>query len=187
MQSDIERICREHSLSVTPQRRVVLEALSSRPTHPTVDEIWDEVRRSMPEISRTTVYRILETFAHLGVIRKVGHPDAVARYESRTSRHHHLLCLRCGRMEDLDDAALDKIDLPGIQTGFHVEDYSIQFRGLCSKCAAPPKPRPLKRGSGGGNRANPEPPRPQAKNESGGPPYERKEEANHSRRRPRRR
>lgn len=163
MRSEIERICREHSLSVTPQRRVVLEALSSRPTHPTVDEIWDEVRRSMPEISRTTVYRILETFAQLDVIRKVGHPDAAARYESRTSRHHHLLCLQCGRMEDLDDAALDKIDLPGVQTGFHIEDYSIQFRGLCSKCAAPPKSRSLKRGSNGRSGIDPERPLPSAR------------------------
>ncbi|MCC6263010.1 MAG: transcriptional repressor [Bryobacterales bacterium] len=132
---DVEEICREHALPLTAQRRIVLEALSSRSSHPTVDEIWEDARRSMPEISRTTVYRILETFARLGVVRKAGHPDAVARYESRTSRHHHLLCVRCGRMEDLDDESLDRIDLPGRETGYRIEDYSIQFRGLCAKCA----------------------------------------------------
>ncbi len=131
----IEKICREHSLPLTAQRRAVLEALWVRLTHPTVDEIWEDVRRTMPDISRTTVYRILETFTDLRVIRKVPHPGTVARYESRTSRHHHLLCLQCGRMEDLDDAALDKVALPGKETGFQIEDYSIQFRGLCSKCA----------------------------------------------------
>lgn len=131
----IEKICRERSLPLTAQRRIVLEALSLRLTHPTVDEIWEDVRQTMPDISRTTVYRILETFTHLRVIRKVSHPGTVARYESRTSRHHHLLCLECGRMEDLEDAALDRLALPGEETGFQVEDYSIQFRGLCSECA----------------------------------------------------
>lgn len=152
-EADIERICRQHSLPLTAQRRIVLQALSLRPTHPTVDDLWSDVRQAMPEISRTTVYRILETFAHLGVIRKVGHPDSAARYESRTSRHHHLLCLQCGRMEDLDDASLDTIRLPGLKTGFQIEDYSIQFRGLCSRCSAPAKPRLKRRKTAGRTKA----------------------------------
>jgi Fe2+ or Zn2+ uptake regulation protein len=132
--AEIESICREHRLPLTAQRRVVLETLP-RFSHPTVDEIWEEVQKALPEISRTTVYRILETFARLKVIRKVCHPGAVARYEDRTSRHHHLLCLRCGKMVDLVDPALDEIEIPGAETGFRIEDYSIQFHGLCRRCA----------------------------------------------------
>ena len=60
---DIEKICREHSLPLTTQRRAVLEALALRHDDPTVDEIWADVRSTTPEISRTTVYRILEVFA----------------------------------------------------------------------------------------------------------------------------
>jgi len=120
---------------MTAQRRIVLEALSARTDHPTVDEVWGDVRETLPEISRTTVYRILETFATLRLIRKVSHPGAVARYESKTSRHHHLLCLQCGAMVDFENRALDRIKLPGRETGFRIEDYSIQFRGFCSECA----------------------------------------------------
>lgn len=133
---DIEKICREHSLPLTTQRRAVLDALALRHDHPTVDEIWADVRRTTPEISRTTVYRILEVFALLRVVRKVCHPGAMARYEIRTERHHHLICLDCGCIVDLEDPALDHIALPGAKTGFRIEDYSIQFRGLCSRCAA---------------------------------------------------
>lgn len=132
---EIERICREHSLPLTAQRRIVLETLPLL-NHPTVDEVWDEVCKSLPEISRATVYRILETFAGLRIIRKVCHPGAVARYEDKTTRHHHLLCIRCGAMTDLNDRALDRIKFPGQESGFQIEDYSIQFRGLCLKCAA---------------------------------------------------
>lgn len=138
--AEIERICREHLLPLTAQRRIVLETLP-RLNHPTVDEIWDEVRKALPEISRTTVYRILEAFSKLRIIRKVCHPGAVARYEGKTTRHHHLLCILCGRMTDLDDPALDQIEFPGEESGFRIEDYSIQFRGLCLKCAAMSTPK----------------------------------------------
>lgn len=134
--AEIERICREHSLPLTAQRRAVLETLPKL-SHPTVDEMWDAMRKSLPEVSRTTVYRILETFAKLKIIRKVCHPDAVARYEDKTSRHHHLLCNRCGKMTDFDNPALDRIAFPGKESGFRIEDYSIQFRGLCRQCAKP--------------------------------------------------
>jgi Fur family peroxide stress response transcriptional regulator len=139
--AEIESICREHSLPLTAQRRAVLETLPKL-NHPTVDEIWDDVRRFMPEISRTTVYRILETFAGLRIVRKVCHPGAVARYEDKTDRHHHLLCTGCGKMTDLENPALDRIAFPGEESGFRIEDYSIQFRGLCKECAKPPRTRP---------------------------------------------
>lgn len=133
--AEIERICREHGISLTAQRRTVLEILPQL-SHATVDDIWAEVRKALPEISRTTVYRILEHFAELRIIRKVCHPGAAARYEDRTDRHHHLLCTRCGAMVDMDNPALDQLEIPGKESGFMIEDYSIQFRGICAACSA---------------------------------------------------
>jgi Fur family peroxide stress response transcriptional regulator len=138
--AELERTCREHALPLTAQRRAVLAALCLRSDHPTVDEVWEDVRVEMPEISRTTVYRILETFSQFRIIRKVCHPGAVARYERKMRRHHHLVCIQCGSVEDLDAPALDHLRLPGPETGFQVEDYSIHFRGLCKKCAAEAAP-----------------------------------------------
>ena len=142
--AEIERVCRENSLPLTAQRRIVLLTLP-RLNHPTVDEVWGEVRKSMPEVSRTTVYRILETCAELRIIRKVCHAGAVTRYEEKTTRHHHLLCIRCQKMADLKDPGLDRIRLPGEGSGFHIEDYSIEFRGLCAQCAAKPVSQQRKR------------------------------------------
>lgn len=131
----IERICREHGISLTSQRRAVLEILPEL-SHATVDDIWARARMVLPELSRTTVYRILEHFAELHIIRKVCHPGAVARYEDRTDRHHHLLCTRCGAMTDMDNPAFDQLAIPGKESGFTIEDYSIQFRGICHACSA---------------------------------------------------
>ena len=56
-----ERLCRERGLSLTVQRRAVLEAVLDRGDHPTADQVYDEVKERLPGLSRTTVYRVLET------------------------------------------------------------------------------------------------------------------------------
>lgn len=132
----IEKLCREHGVPLTVQRRAVLQVLMARRDHPTADQIYLEVFNGLPGVSRTTVYRVLEAFVALGIARRVCHPDAAVRFEIESRRHHHLICLTCGRMADLEDPGLDSIPLPASKAqGFLLTDYSIQFRGTCSDCA----------------------------------------------------
>jgi Fur family transcriptional regulator, peroxide stress response regulator len=134
--------CRREGLPLTVQRRAVLEGLLGRHDHPTADQLYDEVRSRMPGISRTTVYRVLDTLVKLSLARRVPHPGAAASFEAQTHRHHHLVCNECGTMVDLEDSSLDNLPLPGGQRrGFIVSDYSVQFRGICLGCARrkPPK------------------------------------------------
>ena len=131
-----ERLCRERGLPLTVQRRAVLEALVRRRDHPTADQIFEDVSNRLPGVSRTTVYRVLDAFVKLGVARKVCHPDAAVRFEIESCRHHHLVCMECGKMVDLQDPRLDALPLPdGQALGFTLNDYSIQFRGKCLDCA----------------------------------------------------
>ena len=133
---EAERICRRHGLSLTVQRRMILEALAPRTDHPTADQILSDVRERAPEISRTTVYRVLEAFVRVEVARKVCHPGAAACYEIVRDRHHHLVCLACGRMTDFEDSRLDQLPFPDSKAhGFELSDYSIPFRGTCANCA----------------------------------------------------
>jgi len=130
-----EAECRRRGLSITVQRRLVLEELLERRDHPTADQIFDAVRGRIPSLSRTTVYRVLETLVDVGCARKVLHPDAVARFDPVTSRHHHLVCDRCGALVDVDASAVGDVGLPDTAgTGFRVTDYSISFTGICSRC-----------------------------------------------------
>jgi Fur family peroxide stress response transcriptional regulator len=129
-----EEICRKHGLTLTVQRRVVLEELWGRKDHPTADQVFTSVSKKLPEISRTTVYRVLETFVRLGIARLVCHPGAATRYEVWTKRHHHLLCMRCEAIIDLELPSLDRIPLPETPKEFNIEDYSVEFRGVCSTC-----------------------------------------------------
>ena len=130
-----EQECRRRGLALTVQRHTVFEELASRRDHPTADQVFDAVQRRLPGLSRTTVYRVLETLVETGFAQKVHHPDAVARFDPVTERHHHLVCESCGRLVDLDDSAVPQVLLPDpVGTGFHIRDYSVSFSGLCSNC-----------------------------------------------------
>lgn len=127
-------LCREHGLSITVQRRAILEELVSRRDHPSADQIFDVVGERLPGLSRTTVYRVLEALVRAGAARKVPHADSVARFDPIVERHHHLLCERCGRLFDLDDSEVRGFALPRSLGSFAVRDYSINFTGVCAGC-----------------------------------------------------
>jgi Fur family peroxide stress response transcriptional regulator len=133
-------VCRRQGVPVTPQRRVVLEALLARHDHPTADQLFADVRARLAGVSRTTVYRVLETLVRLGAARKVHHPGVAVRFEARTERHHHLVCTVCGTVADVEAPQLDALRPPDVRrTGFRITDWTVQFAGLCARCrrAAP--------------------------------------------------
>jgi len=137
-----EKACRARGLALTVQRRVILQELLDREDHPTAEEVYEAVRDRIPGLSRTTVYRVLDTLVDVGAARRVPHPSAVARFDATTDRHHHLVCERCGRLADLHAWTEPDIPLPEVgSTGFRIADYSISFVGVCARCEgleAPP-------------------------------------------------
>lgn len=133
--SELETVCRNKGLALTIQRRAILEALASRKDHPTADQVYEDISIKLKGVSRTTVYRVLETFVSLGIAKKVSYPESTARFDADTSRHHHLTCLDCGAVMDLHDPSLNNLQTPaGIEPDFEITDYSITFTGRCSRC-----------------------------------------------------
>lgn len=132
---ELESACREHGLSMTIQRRAILDNLSGRNDHPTADQIYEVIRDQLKGVSRTTVYRVLETLVGVGLARKVSNPDSKARFDADTSRHHHLSCVGCGEIFDVHDPELNELEMPEQLAGdFEFIDYSISFSGRCKKC-----------------------------------------------------
>lgn len=132
-----ERRCRELGLALTVQRRVVLEVVLARRDHPTADQIFDDVKTKFPDISRTTVYRVLDTLVDIGVIGKPSHFGSATRFEPNIHHHHHLICTRCGKVWDVenDGPQLDIANiLKGSGVGFDVSNYSIHVNGTCADC-----------------------------------------------------
>lgn len=131
----LESFCREQGLALTVQRRIILETLAARTDHPTADHIYDAVKGRIRGVSRTTVYRVLETFVRHGIVARVSNPQAKARFDADTDRHHHLICIDCATVMDCQDERLNGIEIPAeVQAGFEVRDFSLAITGLCESC-----------------------------------------------------
>jgi len=137
-QKKIERLaaqCHERGIPVTVQRRVIFDALLNREDHPTIDQVYEDVKSRIPGVSRTTVYRTLETLAELGVAKKTSHFAAMARFDGNMDHHHHLVCVRCDKVVDFADPVFRGLPLPDARrTGFDIVDFSVYFEGLCLQC-----------------------------------------------------
>ena len=143
--ASLEAKCRERGIPMTVQRRAIFEALLDRQDHPTIDQVYEDVKDRLRGVSRTTVYRTLETFVDLGLSRKTSHVAARARFDGNVDHHHHLVCVRCDKVVDFDDPALSRLPFPDARrTGFEIVDFSVYLEGLCPDCK---KTAPKARGS----------------------------------------
>jgi len=131
-----EACCKAHGLSLTVQRRIIFESVLRGAGHPTADEVFEAVTNRMPGVSRTTVYRVLETLVRIGVIRRYAHAGGVARFDANADRHDHLVCVRCAKVVDVPAPKPGGFALPDASDlGFEIHDFTIEFRGLCAECA----------------------------------------------------
>ena len=104
-------------------------------THPTIEEVYTEIRKEHPSVSKTTVYRNLRQLAKNGVVREVSLPDGLERYDAITAQHYHFECRNCGRIFDVDMEYLADInDIVQGKYGFQVEGHDVVFKGICAKC-----------------------------------------------------
>ena len=119
----------------TVQRQIILDTLNKFITHPTVDELYTEIRKSHPSISKTTIYRNLRQLANERQISKVALPDEAERYDKRTDRHYHFQCKSCAEFLDVDIDFLEGINEKVQEKyGFLVEKHDIVFMGSCPQC-----------------------------------------------------
>ena len=126
---------RAADLRVTAPRRAVLDWLSAHP-HSTADAIAVGVRTGIGAVSTQAVYDVLAACTGAGLVRRIepaGHP---ARFERRVGdNHHHLVCRRCGRTDDVDRALGVRVCLePSDHRGFVVEEAEVVFWGICPSC-----------------------------------------------------
>jgi len=121
---------------VTPQRLILHRLLRAGPQHLTAEELLGRSRAQLPNVSLPTIYATLDLFEELGVIRRVPGTGPAQVYDSRVDRHHHLRCLRCGRVSDLEtDVDVDPVTGAAGARGFAVERVDVTVSGVCAACA----------------------------------------------------
>lgn len=127
--------CRERGVRVTTQRLAVFQALAQDPAHPTADALHEALQKTMPSLSLSTVYRILESLEKEGLVRRVSTTNGAARYDGNLAPHQHLVCRLCGRMNDLNHKSFARLGLPAARfAGFVAEELDIRIVGICMEC-----------------------------------------------------
>jgi Fur family ferric uptake transcriptional regulator len=87
-----------------------------------------------------TVYRTLEMLTQLDIVQQIRFNDGRARYEinwetTNVHRHHHMVCVRCGRVEEFQEDLLDQLEARLMaEREFRVADHELKFYGTCGTC-----------------------------------------------------
>src|SRR5579875_3656934 len=127
--------CRERGLAITPQRVAVMRVLVASGDHPRAETVFAKLRKEYPNISLATVHRTLETLCAIGEARKVTPLHDSARYDGNTAPHHHVVCVRCRKIRDIEMPEFSDL-LHGRQTlgGFQLLGCSVEVHALCREC-----------------------------------------------------
>lgn len=140
---EFKQLLKEKGLKITTQRLMVLEALASCPDrHLTAEEIYEIVKVDYPEIGLATVYRTIQLLIDLHLVDKINLDDGFVRYEigsvnakDTKHRHHHLICLECGKVISFQDDLLEGLEKKILETtGFRVMDHEVKLYGRCVEC-----------------------------------------------------
>jgi len=135
MMDGFEEVCKARGLRITHQRTEIFKALLKHPHHPTTEDVFNQLRKYLKTISLDTVYRTIATFEEYGLIRKVYHTDSATRFDANISKHHHLVCSNCNKIEDFYWPEFDRMKPPkSVSHWSRIEVKQVVINGLCSSC-----------------------------------------------------
>ena len=107
------------------------------------------VRRQHPHISLATVHRTLETLCEAGEARKVTMLHDSARYDGNLTPHHHVVCVKCRRVRDIEIPELEQVLRGRAAIGdFKLLGSALEIQALCSECVEKNRPRKAKAAAG---------------------------------------
>jgi Fe2+ or Zn2+ uptake regulation protein len=131
------QLLRAHGLRASPQRRAIYSVFADAAeadasnAHLGAEEVFQEARLQLPELSRAGVYNALGELVEAGLLGLVEGPG-LRRFDANITPHHHFRCRRCHQLHDLD---LEDVEVTLKECGFQVQSAHVLLEGLCSTCA----------------------------------------------------
>ncbi|MFO7605430.1 MAG: transcriptional repressor [Desulfurivibrionaceae bacterium] len=124
-------------LRMTNQRRVILEELSKIYFHPTASDVYDIVRKKLPNVSLGTVYRNLDLLSSCRTIQKLDFGEPHKRFDGNPEPHYHINCSRCGRVDDAPIELKPELEKEAEKiSGYQIDSHHISYSGLCPDCVS---------------------------------------------------
>ena len=111
-------------------RLQIHEYLDCHRTHPTVDEIYSELAKDYPTLSRTTVYNTVKVLEQSGIIKSIAIEGFRTRYDANSEFHGHFLCRECGLVYDMFNITCPESP----DEGFEADATEVFYTGRCKCC-----------------------------------------------------
>lgn len=120
---------------LTPQRLAILKFLEGNTSHPTADEIFNQLKKNYPTVSFATVYNTLEFLREKGEVMEITIDWDKKHYDPNTTPHHHIICIKCKTIGDIFEDYSKALSLPEyIVNEFQPMGNHVNFYGICKKC-----------------------------------------------------
>ena len=125
----------------TRQGGVVRDALAEADGFRSAQDVYAALRQQGESVGLSTVYRHLQSLAHVGQVDVIHTPEGETTYrfcgQARTKHHHHLVCRTCGRAEEIEGKDVERWATSVAQEhGFIEVDHTVEIFGICANCRA---------------------------------------------------
>lgn len=123
-------------LRPTRQRRAILRAVAAEPRPISAQDLHARLRKAGESAGLATVYRTLQALTDAGVLRTFQTPAGEVAYKvCEPGHHHHLICTRCGRVEEIPSCEVeDWATAVAQRRGFAVTSHQADIYGVCGRC-----------------------------------------------------
>ncbi len=129
-------LLRRSGFKATSSRLLILNTLEKNQSPMSAQNIIDAVDTQMNQV---TVYRILKLLKQRGLIKQIDLRHNHAHYEiAREDEHHHLICVECGRVEDVHGCGVEDTHSLVIKHSKHfaeIKQHALEFYGICKSCS----------------------------------------------------
>ena len=115
------------------QKKLVYDIVAATMSHPTADWVYEQARKKLPRISLGTVYRNLKQLTAEGLLLEITTSRGASRYDANLTKHSHLRCARCNRLEDLAQNEIEFIPKSRLRR-YQILEFRIEFLGICPAC-----------------------------------------------------
>lgn len=123
----------EHNIRPSVQRVAIMQYLLDHRTHPTADDIYTELVKTMPTLSRTTVYNTLQLLVTNQAVLGLTIDQHNMHFDGYTHPHAHFLCRSCGKIFDVEVNNHLREHL-FTSDKFAIEKVELNYMGLCPDC-----------------------------------------------------
>lgn len=130
-----EEICHKNQSKITPQRLEIYKQILQLEGHPTIEEIYQKIKKKNSYLSLDTIYRNVALFEKWGILRKVNIAGKAGCFEKNIKEHHHFSCKKCGILIDFELDFKHYLESSKDLVSFGEIDFTeLVVYGICKKC-----------------------------------------------------